>query len=847
MEKLLETDPLLCSQLEALFEFHDNALQKLEEDYKKNLEKIQNFFKTNAIVDSLTADKTPQQIKKRSKKLSKLNEENSEDSTVTRENESGRSFRHPRAAKKNLDLKEKPLSTKIRRPSNFDPSVTTNIYIKQEKNDSVIDKSGEDKQIPDEPMQVDNNCGSTISENSILILSKRNTVVEIESDVESDKMPPPPVPGTKKRIRKKNISQETVNVEIPRPIKCEKISFNPNEDTNNTTERNQTNSSTSLESTISKTQKKKENKSKFPNPIKIKEEKLSLVDANNDAPQENKKNKKSEKKDRQSNNSNRKGSLESVYEDAMPLTSENIKQFSNMQIEENRPSNNKVNSPHGDILPNDKASKLDKQNLHNEERTSDKNDATFVSAQGLPAAAHNIAVAMAELTLNKSVASTPTDQATFILDNKIHNATLTLKQGEDIIDSNATFEIRTNPIVNLGETYVRDYVVKVNNCEEMEERPKSKYKPKPKSKMEKNQLFNPFIQSPLKTKVEAFEKAAADAGKDASNRLKANNKGKQKEQNDENSEIKNKVVSTLKGSSKNVTPTASRGFGRILTPSQSSSTITPTIGNIIKKAPNSESKAIGLVKSLSTMSKTSFGQQSTRSRENSVEDLKRGYLKLQEISERKKQRDEKQQQALILRQQKEKEREERIKRLIEEREEKKKNAEQKRHLEEIQRNLKLLDEKNEQKRKLEMQKLEKQAAVAAAKKEREILENLKIQKAKEKLQQEYFKNQKLLKNKAKENPLYNFEMLLTEDETDDEDNPSKKRPPLPEWATREVRQKSLLLQAYMPTALVDSFFPVTPLTPDLKEVFPTIDPRYCTRNSSVCWSTPPRYSELPKY
>lgn len=62
-----------------------------------------------------------------------------------------------------------------------------------------------------------------------------------------------------------------------------------------------------------------------------------------------------------------------------------------------------------------------------------------------------------------------------------------------------------------------------------------------------------------------------------------------------------------------------------------------------------------------------------------------------------------------------------------------------------------------------------------------------------------------------------------------------------------VKGPSILLQQHMSTGVIDSFFSVQPMTPDLRTIFPAIDDRFLKRNSSVLWSTPPRYSELPKY
>lgn len=63
----------------------------------------------------------------------------------------------------------------------------------------------------------------------------------------------------------------------------------------------------------------------------------------------------------------------------------------------------------------------------------------------------------------------------------------------------------------------------------------------------------------------------------------------------------------------------------------------------------------------------------------------------------------------------------------------------------------------------------------------------------------------------------------------------------------QVRVPAIMMQSHCPTDVIDSFFSVAPTTPDLKQIFPDIDPMHLKRNSSVLWSTPPRYSELPKY
>ncbi|XP_033247462.1 inner centromere protein-like [Drosophila miranda] len=90
-------------------------------------------------------------------------------------------------------------------------------------------------------------------------------------------------------------------------------------------------------------------------------------------------------------------------------------------------------------------------------------------------------------------------------------------------------------------------------------------------------------------------------------------------------------------------------------------------------------------------------------------------------------------------------------------------------------------------------------------------------------------------------------MLHEDDSTDDEGKVTHKRPPAPTWSRSHVRGEAIAMQSHCPTDVIDSFFSVAPTTPDLKLIFPNIDPSQLKRNSSVLWSTPPCYSELPKY
>lgn len=92
-----------------------------------------------------------------------------------------------------------------------------------------------------------------------------------------------------------------------------------------------------------------------------------------------------------------------------------------------------------------------------------------------------------------------------------------------------------------------------------------------------------------------------------------------------------------------------------------------------------------------------------------------------------------------------------------------------------------------------------------------------------------------------------FDYLESGDSTEEEGKVSNKKPPPPKWSVGSKRDEAMALQNYMDIKIIDNFFSVQPLTPDLSEIFPSIHVKYLKRNSSAVWNTPPRYSQMPKY
>ncbi|EDW01597.1 inner centromere protein [Drosophila grimshawi] len=321
-----------------------------------------------------------------------------------------------------------------------------------------------------------------------------------------------------------------------------------------------------------------------------------------------------------------------------------------------------------------------------------------------------------------------------------------------------------------------------------------------------HELFNPLMQSPVKLRVEAFENAANAHSSTRPKRV-----------------VGNSGSSTTPVIGKLPVPT----LGRFHTPTQSSNAA-PVNSAQPKKPPMSANKATSLMKTATgtNLKSTNSTSSKTLSREHSGEDFRKGLHQLAE--ERKKQREQKHLQAAQLREAKERERAERIAKLNKEREEKRIKKQ-------------LEKEKLEERKRLEMEELQRKLC------QQEEAERLKKTKAKEQerelLQQMKAKQMMPPPPKSK----YTFEMLHEDDSTDDEGKVSYKRPPPPSWSRSHVRGAAIIMQSFCPTDVIDSFFSVAPTTPDLKQIFPNIDPSYLKRNSSVLWSTPPRYSELPKY
>lgn len=80
----------------------------------------------------------------------------------------------------------------------------------------------------------------------------------------------------------------------------------------------------------------------------------------------------------------------------------------------------------------------------------------------------------------------------------------------------------------------------------------------------------------------------------------------------------------------------------------------------------------------------------------------------------------------------------------------------------------------------------------------------------------------------------------------DSDEEEIKLPAAPAWSSNPLRTRLANMQGYVQAKVVDTLFGLKPMSPDLREIFPEIDPKLLKRNSSMIWRTPPRMSRIER-
>ncbi|XP_058055362.1 histone-lysine N-methyltransferase, H3 lysine-79 specific [Anopheles bellator] len=398
-----------------------------------------------------------------------------------------------------------------------------------------------------------------------------------------------------------------------------------------------------------------------------------------------------------------------------------------------------------------------------------------------------------------------------------------------------------------------------------------------------NELFNPCIQSPIKSRIEAFEKCAYTK---ATGTPQAQTMGRVQ-----------KTISTpsLRGTPAEVYGAIRSAHAKPLG-SGTVSTPIPTAAPIVKAASASKMSQMQRKALQQPTTGVTGGGNHSLSREPSWDRATNGTLSAASstsslLDEKKKKREEKQRVATQQREAMEREKREHAERLLREKEEKHRKLLQekqekirseaakkarkleefeKRRLQEEQRAL--ADQKRDElARQLEQQRIDRELLEAVKQSQMKENHEMKLQKQmyqqklRQQQQQSYLLQQQQQQQQqlaaaaaakkkatggARRVKMFTFEMIETDDSTD-EDEPTdatkkSKRPPVPSWCQKtEDYRKALAIQSMVEPKVVDRLFSVRPMTPDLRILFPEIDAHKLKRNSSAIWRTPPRYSQLP--
>lgn len=317
----------------------------------------------------------------------------------------------------------------------------------------------------------------------------------------------------------------------------------------------------------------------------------------------------------------------------------------------------------------------------------------------------------------------------------------------------ATTEAGPDTTVTLSRNPNESLMTEDNDDEPAIEQPPP-LPPKPKTqtgsamKLKKNEVFNPYLSSPVKQRVQAFEKHA---------------------NNGSTPERFHTLPSKL-GALKSGTPSKIATMGKNTTPlSMTKARFLASVAgsNVTSSAPgNRAAKPLKKMNSLS---------------QESLEDQKKaGQAMAELIEERRKAREEKQRQALHAREAMEKEKREQALRQQQERDEKyrklMKEKEEKQRMEALKKNLK----KEKQAKKFAEEKARKdEFAVPRPVDPPTLSKNDSLHL---KMQKQLLLDRSLQHQKKEAKKVYGFDMLETDDSTDDESKPSKKRPEAPEWS-----------------------------------------------------------------
>ncbi|KAJ3629375.1 hypothetical protein MTP99_013771 [Tenebrio molitor] len=421
-------------------------------------------------------------------------------------------------------------------------------------------------------------------------------------------------------------------------------------------------------------------------------------------------------------------------------------------------------------------------------------------------------------------------------------------------NANATIIVKSPINVNLESTCNMNATVVVENPkyvknivpvtaedlmtdDESEEEPVTKKNPpKPVRTISKppKQIFSPFEHSPVKKKVEAFEKLQEEANVIPARITRTKTKAKQQQEQENNEATDNAVKSAVKEKMKVFTPT---------------SKFVPTFASTMVKSSRTNPSNVSNESLLSGKSASALKASQAEYREREKKRLekeqearkKRDALILAQMEEKKRKREEKQ---LKAQQQREALEKEKLKALEEQK------LKDKRHQQWM-----AEQEERKQKQKQELEKkrlLAKKRAIEEKKKEEEkrLEEQRKVDEMTATLaKQDEEISRMLQKQKQKSQaPIYlrkQAPLLPTDDCYDSDAEEYRDGGVEPQWA----REKNLKLlqkcQLAAGEAVKNTFFSMQAQTPDLQDIFEVIEPHKLKRSSSAVWHKPPRYTMMP--
>ncbi|XP_018572692.1 inner centromere protein-like [Anoplophora glabripennis] len=371
--------------------------------------------------------------------------------------------------------------------------------------------------------------------------------------------------------------------------------------------------------------------------------------------------------------------------------------------------------------------------------------------------------------------------------------------------------------------------------------------PKHVKKNGNKQIFSPFEKTPVKKKVEAFEKLGGVEYSSIPTRVTRTKKKMQKhddEQKEENelkpSDEKSKHSSEKE---KQLTPITYKFVPKVCSTSKISK-----LHPVYSSNTSTSNESILSVKSASALkaSQAEFREREKRRQEKEREALRKKEALLQaQTEEKRRKREEKQQRAQQQREMLEKEMQKQL--------EAQRIKEEKYKQAMAERDKKLQKQKEEAEKKRQMAKHKAYELLKEKEEAIRIAEQKKYAEMKAVLDNQSELTKGALKQKVEKArqplPIYmmtNPPLLPTADCYDSDDpefDPhSRVRPAWSKDREMEEMQRAMIAAG---ETIKNSFFCRQAQTPDLQEIFEKIDPRKLKRTSSAIWRKPPRYTLMP--